>query len=189
MQKFAETMAQYFLVLDKSVVIAGILMLMMFVLIVYVLSVAAIAFRKRKEAISISLPDIEKESEIENKAQFKESEDISIELISPEEDNEINEVNIDNEDTFLTSLVLETGQFVSKVDTDVDMPIVGELDEEAILNKKDQDRREKLENDAKERELELKSIAMADDKAEADEAEKILSDLMKEIHSGEADVN
>lgn len=187
MQKFVEIMGQYFLALDKGVVVAGLLMLMMFVLIVYVLSIAAIAFRKRKEAVSISLPDIESDEISEDGIQFKEPEDISIELIDPEEDDVIDEGNVDNEEAFLTSLVLETGQFISKENSEISMPQVGEFDEQAVLKRKEAKRARERERIAKEREQELKSIAKADEKAEADEAEKALSELMEEITAREAD--
>lgn len=163
MELLIETFKDFFGIVEGKFVIATVVMSVIILLIIYLLFVVTVSFRKRKEALSIHLPDINEHGEIvKEEAGFNETEEVTVELIDASEDEVFNDdVKVDDK-SFLTALTMETGVFISDDETTnskVIMPNVGEIDYEQIKDEKRKEKEQEVINH-------LRKVAQADSEEE-----------------------
>lgn len=159
---FLNVLTKFFSVQDWRLIGAGLIMILIFILMVSLVSFIVISYLKRKEAVNISLPDINTYGldSKEVKPQFTEPSILELELVPPERDVINPEEMKDNDDLFLTALTIETGKYIPKSSSYVTMPEISEkIDYEKIKQQKEQEAK-----DRQKQELErLKEIARADE--------------------------
>lgn len=155
------TIKNFIEIQDWRLIIAGFGMIIIFVLMVYLLSLIVLSYQRRRDAVQVSLPEIDSSGLVNHDSvdKFKEADTLEVELISSDDDNVVNDnLNIDDS-LFLTALTVETKRFIPLAQEDMDMPDIGEIDYEGI--------KMKMEAEAEERRRErlqrLKEIAKSDE--------------------------
>lgn len=160
MNNILDTVKQFISIQDWRLVIAGFGMLVIFLLMIYLISLIVLSFQRRRDAVDVKLPDIDKEvSEDDNKEKFKEAESLEVELIDSNDDVVNSDKTDINDELFLKALTIESKQFIPLTYKGLDMPEVGDIDYESIKSKMEAEaedrRRESLER--------LKQIAKSDE--------------------------
>ena len=165
---FLDVLTKFFSVQDWRLIGAGLIMILIFALMVSLVSFIVISYLRRKEAVNISLPDINTYglNSKEVKPQFTEPSILELELVPPERDIINPEEMKNNDDSFLTALTIETGKYIPKFGNHVNMPEISEkIDYEKIKQQKARE-----SEDRQKQELErLKEIARADEEQVTDE--------------------
>ena len=155
------TIKNFIEIQDWRLVVAGFGMIIIFVLMVYLLSLIVLSYQRRRDAVQVSLPEIDSSGIVNHDSvdKFKEADTLEVELISSDDDNVINDnLNIDDS-LFLTALTVETKKFIPLAQEDMDMPEIGEIDYEGIKMKMEAE----AEQWRKERLQRLKEIAKSDE--------------------------
>ena len=167
----------FFHVLDFRLIMSGLLMIIISALIVYVFIVAIGAFKERREAIKVSLPNVDDIGKSgPTKVQFKDIDDFAIELIETETDENNYKETVEGENQFLTALSIETGQFIPANNIEANMPEVGEIDYEEIKQRKAKEEQEKSNKELQR----IREFAMVDNEGEVVAIEdELMSDMNK----------
>lgn len=155
------TIKNFIEIQDWRLIIAGFGMIIIFVLMVYLLSLIVLSYQRRRDAVQVSLPEIDSSGLVNHDSvdKFKEADPLEVELISSDDDNVVNDnLNIDDS-LFLTALTVETKRFIPLAQEDMDMPDIGEIDYEGIKMKMEAEAEERR----KERLQRLKEIAKSDE--------------------------
>ena len=155
------TIKNFIEIQDWRLIVAGFGMIIIFVLMVYLLSLIVLSYQRRRDAVQVSLPEIDSSGLVNHDSvdKFKEANPLEVELISSDDDNVINDnLNIDDS-LFLTALTVETKKFIPLAQEDMDMPEIGEIDYEGIKMKMEAE----AEQRRKERLQRLKEIAKSDE--------------------------
>lgn len=168
MELLLETFKDFFGMVEGRFVIATIIMIVIALVAIYLIFLIAISFRKRREAIQVQLPDIDVHGEVANEsARFTEAEEVTVELIDSDED-EISDNNaVIDEKAFLTTLTIETGEFIhDDTNHNLNMPEVGEIDYDKIKEDKKREKEEEAIN-------RLRKIAEADNQEDLDRVDSL----------------
>ena len=155
------TIKNFIEIQDWRLIVAGFGMIIIFVLMVYLLSLIVLSYQRRRDAVQVSLPEIDSSGLVNHDSvdKFKEADPLEVELISSDDDNVVNDnLNIDDS-LFLTALTVETKEFIPLAQEDMDMPDIGEIDYEGIKMKMEAE----AEQRRKERLQRLKEIAKSDE--------------------------
>lgn len=156
------TIKNFIEIQDWRLVVAGFGMIIIFVLMVYLLSVIVLSYKHRRDAVQVSLPEIDSSGLVSHDSvdKFKEADTLEIELISSDDDNVVVNDNFNIDDSlFLTALTVETKTFIPLAQEDMNMPDIGEIDYEGIKMKMEAE----AEKRRKERLQRLKEIAKSDE--------------------------
>lgn len=155
------TIKNFIEIQDWRLILAGFGMIIIFGLMVYLLSLIVLSYQRRRDAVQVSLPEIDGSGLVSHDPvdKFKEANPLEVELMSAEDDNIVNDnLNVDDS-LFLTALTLETKRFIPLSKEDMDMPDIGEIDYEGIKLKMEAEAEERR----KERLQRLKEIAKSDE--------------------------
>lgn len=155
------TIKNFIEIQDWRLIVAGFGMIIIFVLMVYLLSLIVLSYQRRRDAVQVSLPEIDSSGLVNHDSveKFKEADPLEVELISSDDDNVVNDnLNIDDS-LFLTALTVETKRFIPLAQEDMNMPDIGEIDYEGIKMKMEAEAEERR----KERLQRLKEIAKSDE--------------------------
>lgn len=156
-----DALQNFISLLDGKLLIAGIMMVTILTVVVALGGFSIKAIKRRQTAIKVQLPSVDELSEtgkIRIAPQF-EQKDMNIDLI--EKDEVIApEIKRNDDDIFLSVLSLAVGKSMleEKINMNVAMPVVGDLDFEEIEN----ERRAKQAQKQKEALDKLKMLAHAD---------------------------
>lgn len=133
MNSFLLIMENFFRSLDWNLVIAGFGIIFIFTLMVYLILIIVSSYQNRRKALNVSLPVLDDYgNNVLSEPQFKELKELSLELVSSDDDV-INELeNKNNDKSFLTALTLETKKYIPVENEEINMPEVKEDNYEVI---------------------------------------------------------
>ena len=174
MNSLIEGIQSFFSMIEAKFTIATIIMVVIFVTISLLITLTVISFRKRREALSVELPNINDQGEVDSsKSKFEKDKNITIELVDPNEDI-AEDVPENNDETFFAALTMETRTLIQPEKIELDMPEVGEIDSEE--NEKMLIARENAAIDH------LKKIAKADSEEDLSSIEGLNSEMNINVH-------
>lgn len=159
MELLIETFKDFFGMVEGKFVVATVIMSIITLLVIYLIFLITTSFRKRRDALNIKLPDINENGQvIEKEARFKGNKEITVELIDTNEDGAFHSDVKTDEKVFLTTLTVETREFIpddETVTSKLNMPEVGEIDYEQIKEEKRKEKEQEFTNH-------LRKVAQAD---------------------------
>lgn len=164
MGSLVNTFKDFFGIVNSRYIIAAVIMIVVIAVVIYITSVVVKSFLKRREAVSVQLPNIDvTEGKVEEEVKGFKVEDnpIVVELIDSSEDEIDEEVPDSSDEAFIEALTMVTGNIIISDEDNIDMPEVGEIDYDKI--------REERQKEAIEH---LKEIAKADE--DLDEIDEIM---------------
>lgn len=130
MNNFLKPYIEFLETVNWTLIFVSLLMIGLVALVGYVLYTMATSIQYRRNALKVSLPDIEDiGKKAETKKQFKEVDEFELELVSSEDDNTDGNDIVD-EDLLVGALTRETRQYIpSSKDKNLRLPKVDEFNE------------------------------------------------------------
>lgn len=174
MKELLKTYGDFFRSLDWKLVLAASIMTLLVIIGISLIYMVFRAIKFRREALKVTLPDIYSIDNESNriKPQFKENEDLSIELVDSEQDKKsINKEVKPNNGFFDKTLTMETREYIADETIIADMPEIEEFDLEEFKKQRFESAARKSEEQAEK----LRQIAKSDEEGSDYELKELLS--------------